>query len=217
MSANHDGCDVHGSNCNTKYQRKCQWQRRIKYNGKWAKTSANAMKYNNKRADVAHSFWVGDVAFFVHYNNNNNNNRFILSIIHSSDIHEIDWMGSDAQWPIGQCAPVLWWERMYQTLWELSGKSEIVVKSQCWYHTGYNMYWLSATPRSNVRRRYSHYKYMFSSPYLAYPSSLKEDENAKSGLTTVCAWIQYIIVESFRQIGWGLSDAPPKAKVPSWY
>ncbi len=62
---------------------------------------------------------------------------------------------------------------------------------------------------ANVRRRYSHSKYIFSSSFAVAGISLfpiKGGEKGKSGLTTIRAWVKYLIVEIFRQIGWGSNN-----------
>ena len=71
---------------------------------------------------------------------------------------------------------------------------------------------------ANVRGWYLHSKCNFSSS-LAVPGislfSIKADENGRSALTAVRAWVTYIIVESLRQIGRGLSDVlPGGAQIP---
>ena len=79
----------------------------------------------------------------------------------------------------------------------------------------YRIYWLSATPQSNIRRCYLHYKYMFSSSLAISGISLfpiKEDENGKSGHINICAWVKGVMVESFKQIDRGLNVLPKAAK-----
>jgi hypothetical protein len=61
-----------------------------------------------------------------------------------------------------------------------------------------------------------HYKYIFTSS-LAVPGislfPIKGDKNGISDLTTVRAWVKYIIVENFRQISQGLNDVLPEGAV----
>ena len=73
-------------------------------------------------------------------------------------------------------------------------------------------------PGVNVRWRYSHSKYTFSSSLAVLGISLfpiKGDENGGSDVIIVGACVNCIIVGSFRQIGRGLSNLLPEgAQVP---